>query len=182
MNETLYNREQEVLAQASNFFTDNWQKLVNFFTSYQWQETVFAIRVVFIIISFLLLLAIIFLLFKMIIGSMLTRPLAKKSHRSGPVFNKKKINKRWQKIDKRIKSGLEANYKLALLEADKIFDRVVKEMGYGKEKKLSNIDEIKQASKLKDTIVEDKKLKISKEEAEKSIAAYKKALEELGVL
>lgn len=182
MDETLYNREQQILAQASNFFTDTWQKIVDFFTSYQWQEIVFTIKVIFIIISFLLLLAIIFLLFRMIIGSILTKPLAKKSHKTGPVFNKKKIKKRWQKVDKKIKSGLEANYKLALLEADKIFDRVVKEIGYGREKQLSNIDEIKQANKLKDSIVEDKKLKISKEEAEKSIAAYKKGLEELGVL
>lgn len=173
--------EQQILAQVSNFFTDTWQKTNAFFTSYQWQEIVFTIKVIFIIISFLLLMAIIFLLARIIVGSMIRRPLIK-SRKPEPVFNKKKIKKRWEKVNKKIKSGLEANYKLAIIEADRIFDRVLKEIGYGKEKKLSNIDEIKQANKIKNNVVEDKKLKISKEQTEKAIEAYRKGLEELGLL
>jgi len=174
--------EYELLAQAKNFFVDTWEKIVIFFTSYQWQEIVFTIKVILIIISFLLLLTIIFLLFKIIIDSMLKRPLVKKTHKLGPVFNKGKIKKRWEKIDRRVKSGLEANYKLAILEADKIFDRVIKELGYEVEKKLSNIDEIKEAGKIKNKIVEDKKFKLSREEAKRVLDAYKKGLEELRVL
>jgi len=43
---------------------------------------------------------------------------------------------------------------LALIEAEKLFDRVIKEIGYGAEKELVNIDEIKKANKLKDNIIE----------------------------
>lgn len=169
------------LNQAAVFFADLWQKIIDFFASYKWQEIVFTIKVVLIIVSLLFLFAIIGLLIRIIVGSMLHLPLA--PHKKlEPIFNKKKIRKKWGKIEKRLIYPVEANYKLAVLEVDKLFDRVIKELGYGTEKRLSNIDEIKQASKLKEAIIEDKKLKISKEEAQKTVEAYKKGLEELGVL
>ncbi len=182
MNNNIFN-EQVALAQIGKFFTDSWDKIATFFTSYHWQEILFTAKVIFIIISFLLSLAIIALLIRIIVISPLERSLFKRSKSErGPIFSSKKIKKRWTKIERRFNSGIEANYKLALIEADKLFDRVVKEMGYGKEKKLGNIDEIKSAGKLKDKVIEEKKYKLSKEETKNAIEAYKKGLEELEVL
>ena len=59
---------------------------------------------------------------------------------------------------------------------------ILKNIGYGIEKKLTNIDEIKAANKLNDKILEDKKIKISKEQAEKSVEAYRQGLRELEML
>lgn len=169
------------LNQAAVFFADLWQKIIDFFGSYKWQEIVFVVKFIFIIISLLLIILIIILLLKIITGSTLHKPLIS-SRRLEPTFNKKKISRKWKKIAKRIESEVEANYKLAVLEADKIFNNIIKEFGYGTEKRLSNIDEIKQASKFKEAVIEDKKLKISKEEAQKTVEAYRKGLEELGAL
>lgn len=182
MNNNLFN-EQVALAQIGKFFTDTWDKIATFFTSYQWQEILFTAKVIFVIISFLLLLAIIALLIRIIVISPLERSLFKRSKSErGPIFSNKKIKKRWTKIERRFNSGIEANYKLALIEADKLFDRVVKEMGYGKEKKLANIDEIKSAGKLKDKVVEEKKYKLSKEQTKEALEAYKNGLKELELL
>lgn len=181
MNKSLYDRELDLLAQAKNFFTDTWDKITNFFTSYHWQEILFNIKTIFIIISFLLLLAIVFLLIKIIIFSPLERSLFKSS-KTHPVFSKKKIKKRLSKINKRLKSNLEPNYKLAVLEVDKLFDEILKEIGYGKEKKLSNLDEIREANKVKNNIVENKRFKLSKEEAEKTVKVYEKGINGLLVL
>jgi len=182
MNNDLFN-DQVALAQIGKFFTDTWDKIATFFTSYQWQEILFTAKVIFIIISFLLLLAIIALLIRIIVISPLERSFFKRSKSErGPIFSNKKIKKRWTKIEKRFESGIEANYKLALIEADKLFDRVVKEMGYGKEKKLANIDEIKSAGKLKDKVIEEKKYKLSKEQTKEALKAYKNGLEELELL
>lgn len=179
--------EKELLAQAKNFFVDLRSTMVGFFDSYQWQEIVFTIKIVFVIISILLLLLIILLIIKINIISPLQKSLFRSVQKkifypTKPrplVFNKKRIKKKLEKIDKRLKSGLEANYKLAVLEAEKLFDRVVKNIGYGAKKKLSNITEIKAAGKIKKQIIEDKKIKISKDEAESAVEAYKKGLEEL---
>lgn len=170
--------EQQILAQASNFFTNTWEKIITFFTSYQWQEIVFIIRIIFIMISFILLLLIVVLLIKIIVISPLERSLFK-SKSDKPVFSKRKIEKRMDKINKKLKSGPEANYKLAVLEAEKLFDRVLKEIGYGAEKKLANITEIKEANKIKNNIIEDKKSELSKEKAEETVDVYKRGLEEL---
>jgi hypothetical protein len=182
MNDPLYQRQLQMVAQAKNFFVDLWQEVNDFFISYQWQEILFGLKVASAIISLFLLLLIIFLLVKIIILSPLERSLFKSSKSETPVFSKKKILKRWEKINSKLNSGIEANYKLALIEAEKLFDRVIKEIGYGAEKKLANIITIKQANKFKDNIIEDKKFKLSKEDAERAVGAYKEGLKELGLL
>lgn len=176
--------EKELLAQVQNFFTDGWENITDFFASYQWQEMVFAAKSILIVISFLLALLMFLLLVKIIVISPIKKSLYKtsKTRYASPVFNKQKIKKNWGKVEKRVKSGVEVNYKLAILEANKLFDRVVKELGYGVEKKLPNADDIKAAGKFKDKLIEEKKLKVSKEEAEKITETYKKGLEELGML
>lgn len=173
----------EMLAQVKNFFVDAWENIAEFFTSYQFKEIVFTIKIILILISIFLVAIIFGLLCKIIITSMLSKPLYKsRKPKPAPIFNKKKIRKRWEKVEKRLKTDLEANCKLALIEADKIFDRVIKELGYGVEKKLPNADGIKAANKLKNKIIDDKKLKLSKSEAETAVGEYKKGLEELGML
>lgn len=86
------------------------------------------------------------------------------------------------KIEKRLKSGQEANCKLAILEADAFYDDNLKAVGYEKEKGLSDIDEIKMAKNVKRRIIDNKQYILTREEAEKSVYAYKKGLQELGAI
>ena len=51
--------EYELLAQAKNFFVDLWDTIVTFFNSYQWQEIVFVLKIVLIILSILMVIALI---------------------------------------------------------------------------------------------------------------------------
>ena len=183
MKGSLRDREINLFAQTGNFFSDTWEKTDNFFNSYQWQEVLFNIKAGFIILSFLLLTLIILILLKISIIKPLHKSLKKPSVKSDESFlSKRKIMKQWERIEGRIESGIEANYKLAVIEAGKLFDMILKNIGYGIEKKLTNIDEIKAANKLNDKILEDKKIKISKEQAEKSVEAYRQGLRELEML
>ena len=90
--------------------------------------------------------------------------------------------KRWAKIGKRFNSGVEANYKLAILEADNFYDESLKILGYEKEKTLSNIEEIKRTKRIKNRIIDDSNFILTRENATDGLIAYKKGLEELGIL
>ncbi len=142
---------------------------VGFFKSYTFKEIIFNLKTISLILSLLFLAGIIFVIWE-------TMCLGK------TVKKIKKVTKRWLKIEKRLKSGQEANCKLAILEADALYDENLKILGYEKEKGLSNIDEIKLAKSIKRKIIDDNQYILSREEAEKSISAYKKGLEELGML
>jgi len=174
--------EQAALAQVKDFFVNTWEKFSGFFNSYSWEEILFNVKIGFILISFLLLLLIIFLLLKISLIIPLNRALTEYSKPRDPTISKKKVAKKWNKIEIKLRSGVQGNYKMALIEASKLFNTVLKNVGYGIGKKLESIDEIKESEKVKDKIVEDKKFKLSKEEAESSVDAYKKGLEELDVL
>lgn len=174
--------EEIILDQARDFFVNNWNAIYTFFTTEKWEEFLFNLKLIFIGISVLLLFLIIFLLIRISIIGPLYRSLRGTTHKvPDPVLSTKKIKKRWDKIEAKLKSGVKANYRLSILEADKLFDRVLKNVGYEAGKKLKSMGEIKAAGKIKDKILEDK-YKPSKQEAESCVYAYRRGLEELEML
>ena len=110
-----------------------------------------------------------------------------------PSYAPRKLVKKWNKIEKRLKSGQEAELKLAVIEADKFFDDILKRFSYlGKDmgerlkkidsSQMANINDIWSAHKIRNSIVHDVDYKLTGSETEKAIRAYRKALEELEVL
>src|SRR3989344_3736055 len=104
----------------------------------------------------------------------------------------KKIFKEWQKITKRLETDIEAEYKLAIIEADGLFDAILAKMGYGgdvtdeKLKKiepavLANINDISGAHKIRDNIIYDPDYKLDLEKAKEMIGIYEQALRDLEV-
>ncbi len=104
-----------------------------------------------------------------------------------------KFKKEWEKIQKRISSDIEAELKLAVIEADSLLDEVLEKKGYpGKifEEKiqdlvpdiLPNLDELLKAHQLRNDIIEDPSFKIDKNEAKKAISVYEKILKELDAI
>lgn len=102
-------------------------------------------------------------------------------------LEKQRLIQEWEKIKKRLQSNLETEAKLAIIEADSLLDEVLKNMGYKEEsleeklKRLPsdlvvNLQEIRQAHKVRDDIVHDPSYKLSLEEAEKVLAIYERAL------
>lgn len=105
-------------------------------------------------------------------------------------FPKRHLNKAWQKILLRMQKNDEANLQLALIEADNLFDDLLKQMQlpgesmadrlkYVNSSQVSNIDEIWQAHKLRNQIVHNHEYSAARNEIEFSIKAYEKALKEL---
>jgi deoxyribodipyrimidine photolyase-like uncharacterized protein len=108
-------------------------------------------------------------------------------------FYAKKFSPKWRKIEKRLESKIEADFKLAVLEADELLEKIMNEIGYqGKdltekleritEDVISNLKELKEARKIKDDIVEDPTFRLSEEEAKRILKIYEKALKDLQAL
>jgi len=105
-------------------------------------------------------------------------------------FPKRQLNKSWQKILSRLNKNDEANLRLALIEADNLFDDLLKQiklpgesmadrLKYLDSSQVPNIDEIWQAHKLRNTIVHNPEYPITRNEIEFGVKAYEKALKEL---
>jgi len=159
-----------LLAQAKDAWIGFGASIVDFFHSYQFKEIIFTLKVISFILSLLVLLAIIFIFLKM---QALGGPKKKAI---------KKVSKKWAKIERKFESGTESNYKLAILDADNLYESTLSIVGSDKEKILSNLEEFKKAKQIKRIIVDDSGFVLVKEEARNSLNAYKKGLEELGAL
>ena len=165
-----------LLAQAKTAWIDFGASAVNYFKSYQFKELIFTLKTISFILCLIMLGIIIYIFIK---SSTLKKSVSQAKAAKIP---KKKMHKQWLKIGKRFNSGIEANYKLAVLEADKFYDESLKITGNEKEQLLSNLDELKKARRIKNRIIDDPEFILSKESAASVLFAYKKALEELGIL
>ena len=107
-------------------------------------------------------------------------------------MGEKKIVRQWKKILRRLETGLESEYKLAVIEADSFFDDVLKNMGYEGESLgerldkipatlLPNLEALRQAHQVRNNVVHDPDYKLELEEAKKAISVYEKFLVDLGV-
>lgn len=101
--------------------------------------------------------------------------------------------KAWEKITGRMNAMREAEYKLAVIEADKLFDELLKRMAYkGKDmnerlqqitqEQISNIDEIWTAHKIRNLLAHDPNYTLSFSEAQAVIQSYEDAFRELHIL
>lgn len=111
----------------------------------------------------------------------------------GVVNLPKDFDKRWLNIQGRMARGDEANTKLAIIEADKMLNRLLYFMGYrdkdmGDKLKqmtsaqLSNLEDIWLAHKVRNRIVHEPDHHLTRSEAESAIEAYEKAFKEFEVL
>ena len=105
----------------------------------------------------------------------------------------RKLVKQWVKIKDRLDTGMESEYKLAIIEADSILDDILKRMGYFGESlgerlekltsaSLPNLDDVKEAHKVRNNIVHDPDYKLALDEARKTMAVFEKALVDLQAL
>jgi hypothetical protein len=105
----------------------------------------------------------------------------------------KKILKLWLKIKERLKSGLESEFKLAVIEADTLLEDVLKKMGYTGDTLaerlkqvpaniLTSSDAAIEAHKVRNNIVHDPDYRLELAEAEKAVSLYEKVLTELDFL
>jgi len=166
--------------------------ILNYLTAPAQTTWFLILKIVFIIISLILFGFIIFILIK---SNWLKRWLLwdLQEFFSQRPYGAVRIVKQWTKIASRLETGLESEYKLAVIEADSMLDDILKRMGYSGETlgerlnkltiaSLPNLEEAKEAHKIRNNIVHDPDYRLSLDEAKKTIETYERALTDLQAL
>ncbi len=112
--------------------------------------------------------------------------------RGGHKIDQDKYRSRWLKIENSLKNGQEASYHLAILNADKLLDNAMRELGYkgdtmGERLKRSrgnfkNLNAVWAAHKLRNQIAHEPDVKIDYVTARRALASFKKALKDIGAI
>jgi len=108
-------------------------------------------------------------------------------------LSEKRVLKAWKEIEEKMKGGRKTEMKLAIIEADRVLDEVLKVAGYKGETiaermekvtpaQLTNIDKVWRAHKIRNRIVHESEFNISEQEVEEVIKTYKKAFQEFGLI
>lgn len=99
----------------------------------------------------------------------------------------------WEQLVMRLNYQDDAQWKLAVIEADNFFDHILNLLGYAGEsmgerlqrvrpEKLKNINEVWQVHKIRNALVHDTTFKLSYNQAESVIRTYERALKEFKIL
>lgn len=105
-------------------------------------------------------------------------------------YGMRKVEKDWAKITARLETGLESEWKLAIIEVDSISNDILMRMGFAGETlgerldrlttvTLPNLQQIRQAHKIRNNIVHDPDYRVSLDEAKRVVAIYEQALKDL---
>ncbi len=107
-------------------------------------------------------------------------------------LDKSGIKKRWQEIEDLLKRPGEMNYKIAVMEADKLLDYVLKSMTMsGKDMgerirfasfKFDRLRKVWWAHVLRNQLVHEATFSLDHATAKRAIKTFKRALEEIGAL
>ncbi|MEK9130479.1 MAG: hypothetical protein AAB526_03755 [Patescibacteria group bacterium] len=107
-------------------------------------------------------------------------------------IDKKEIKKKWTEIEKLLNKSSEMSYKLAIIEADKLLDHILKLMFFpgstlGERLKVAcykyeKLRQIWWAHKIRNQIVHETNYNLHYNEAKKALNIFKKGFEELGIM
>lgn len=107
-----------------------------------------------------------------------------------PAIPKGRMQKKWAKIKDKLASGNVSQYKVAILEADVVIDKVLSDMGFGgknvserlekiKPIQLYNYEEIKKAHLVRNRIIHEADFEIDKKQAEEVLEIFESLLKHL---
>ena len=105
----------------------------------------------------------------------------------------KKLTKQWNKVTGRLNTASEAEYKLAIIEAEDMLSDSLKKMGYDGqtlEEKLGkltsvtlpNVQQVHEIHRLRNNIVHDPDYRLSLDEAKRALDVYNQAFRDLQIL
>lgn len=106
---------------------------------------------------------------------------------------KKKLRKKWEKVRSKLESGREADFKLAIIEADSLIEDLIKRLGYsGKNMserlenippgQLEHVEEIRRAHETRNRIIHEDNFSLDRKSAEEILALYEEFLRHFEVL
>lgn len=164
--------------------------LTEFFSSIPFQNLIFSLKIVFLAVSAFFFLFTIFLLFKtQWLRYILLEDIAE--FLTYKPYGLKKVTRPWAKIMARLETGLEEEFKLAVIQADSMLNETLKKMGYRGETlkdrldqltlaTLPNIDQIFEAHQIRNKIVHDPDYRLTLDEARRVLRIYEQAFRDLG--
>jgi len=169
--------------------TDLTQKLITIIFSPQFEGWLLTTKIVFIVLSFVFIISLIIFLIK---STWLKRLILEDTAEflTWRPAGVRRIERTWLRTKARLDSGLESEYKLAVIEADNMLDDILKRMEFAGETlgeklgglsaaSLPNIEEIKNAHQIRNNIIHDPDYRLSLEEARRVMDIYEKALRDL---
>lgn len=170
------------------FFLDLYDQIYNFFTAPEFSRIVLVLK----ILSWSVSLFLAFLIAAILRRSDATWWVRERSYARRVAYGLGS-EKKWEKILARLDNGDEANLKLAVIEADNLFDGILKQMSLpGKDmgerllqfekQELKSINLVWEAHRLRNFIVHEPTAPLSRAQAEQAIKAYEAALKELEYL
>ena len=106
---------------------------------------------------------------------------------------KGKLRKKWDKVQEKIRSTREEDWKIAIISADNIIDDLIARMGYKGENmgerlaginpgQIENIEELKKAHEFRNRIIHEENLKLTKEQAQEVLKYFENFLDFFDVL
>ncbi len=172
-----------------DFLLNFYDNITSYFNSSDFVRTVFWLK----LSSYLVSLVLIFAIAILISRSRATWWIGERVDSFRKSKLPERIEKDWQKIKDRLQKDDEANLKLSVIEADSMLDDVLKRMGLeGKDmgerleklnaQQLTSINDVWGAHRLRNLIVHQSDILLTKNQIEKSISAYEKVLKELEVI
>lgn len=108
----------------------------------------------------------------------------------GGVYGLSKKQRYWSKVKRRLETGLETEWKMAILEADDLLDDVLSRAGYTGEtlaQKLDDVpltilpstEDVRRVHQVRDNIVHDPDFVLAEDQARQAIEVYDRAFSEL---
>ncbi len=107
-------------------------------------------------------------------------------------FNVEEYQTRWLKIENNLVKGDPRTYSMAVINADKLLDKALQEMGVSgktmgeRMKRIGNhfseLNRVWYAHKLRNQIAHEEDFEISYAETSKALAAFRQALKDLGAI
>jgi len=160
-----------------NEFSKDMEGIFDIINSFQLQEKVLALKITFIVISIIFIILIIYFSLKTTYLRLLFIE-DMESSLSWKDYGQNKVLKKWKSIRKRLKKDSHVEHKLALIEAAKLLEDILKKMG---KSEISLADKLKELEihNIYQEIAEDPDYKLKKEEAEEVINILEKSLKEL---
>jgi len=167
------------------------KEFIYFISSPQLQDMLFPVKLVFVVCSMFFLAAVIYF---MLTSSWLQYKFLEDVTEffSWSAFGQREMQKQWDRIKKRIESGAESDYKLAIIDADDFLAEVLDNRGYDGDNFEESInkagrliapilEDVLKAHEIRNSIVYNPDYKLSTEQAKKVLETYEAAAKEIGM-
>ncbi len=164
---------------------------IYFISSSQLQDMLFPVKLIFVIFSAFFL---IFVIYFMLNSSWLQFKFLEDVTEffSWQAYGQREMQKQWNKIRKRIESGAESDYKLAIIDADDFLAEILDNRGYEGDTFEESIQkagrivepllsEVLHAHEVRNAIVYNPNYKIPSAEAQKILSTYEVAANNIGL-